>query len=565
MIIGLDTGGTHVDAVLIDNKQIIDTAKYPTDKTNLLGCIWETIEQLMKGNDIKKIEKINLSTTISTNAIVENKTQPVAMFIESGPGLSPSNFACGDYNVFLEGYIDHRGREIKPINIAQVKKELKSISDKNINSAAIVCKFCTRNPMHEKQITDMLISNGFQPVTAGHTLSGKLNFPRRIYTSYLNSAVSSSFMEFSTAIKKACSTKGLEVPIHILKADGGTINLNDSEKHPVQTILSGPAASVMGCLAMTDSNADSIFLDIGGTTTDISFTADGVPLFEPEGITISNYPTLVRAIHSTSIGLGGDSAVVVSKEGNIKIGPERKGPPIALGGTIPTPTDAMIALGLMHIGNSQKAKGAMADIGKKLNISPLQAAQKIYDTFGSILKHNIDNILREINRHPVYTIHELLHGKKIKPRSMIIIGGPAKATAPIISKKLNLPYTVPHNYEITNAVGAALTRNTFELTLLADTERKILSVPEIGLYQHISSNYTLSNAKQDAAELIKTHVEKTGFGNQNVPIEITEENSFNMVRGFFVTGKNIRVAAQVKPGLIYKHPKPMEKGGAQID
>src|SRR5690606_7293957 len=128
--------------------------------------------------------------------------------------------------------------------------------------------------------------------------------------------------------------------------DGGTMSIKKAIEKPVETILSGPAASFMGISAMLPTNKDAIFLDIGGTTTDIFFLADGVPLFEPLGIKIGKYKTLVRAIYTVSIGLGGDSAIEIAN-GSIKIGPVRKGKPYAFGGPKPTPTDAMIVLGFL--------------------------------------------------------------------------------------------------------------------------------------------------------------------------------------------------------------------------
>jgi N-methylhydantoinase A/oxoprolinase/acetone carboxylase beta subunit len=552
LIIGLDTGGTHVDAVLIENGKIIDKTKKPTDKSNLFESIWKTLEELLKNKNLDCIEKINLSTTIPTNAIVEGKGSKVAMFIEGGPGIDPANFICGDHVFFLDGYIDHRGREIKPLNEDLVRKKTEYISSKDIKSFAVVTKFSIRNPSHELQVKDVLTKLGFSPVTMGHTLSGKLSFPRRIYTAYLNSAIFSSFNEFAHAVRKTLKQKGLNVPIHILKADGGTMSLNEASKYPVQTIFSGPAASVMGCLASFNLQKDALLLDIGGTTTDISFLADGVPLFIPDGIAISDYPTLVRSIINISIGLGGDSAIKINERGNIIIGPERQGPPMALDGPTPTPSDAMIVLEKLNFGSKEKASYAMSLIADKIGVTIEKAAEKIYDKFGEIIKEKTNEILHKINSHPVYTIQELLYGKRIKPENIVVIGGPAKAVAPILEKKFNIPCKIPQNHEITNAIGAALTRRTLEVTLLADTERKILSVPEMGIYKKVDSSYNLDSAKRDAIKLLHQQLKNLDADSYLNEVEIIEENSFNMVRGFFTSGKNIRLRAQIKPGLIYR-------------
>lgn len=547
MIIGLDVGGTNVNAVAIQQGEVVDTAKSPTDPSDLLGCIWTTLNQLLSYNHIEEIQHINLSTTVSTNAIVEGNTSPVGMIIESGPGLDPSFLCCGDENVFVDGYIDHRGREVKPLDIKAIDEAAKLFESKNIHAVSVTGKFSTRNPVHELAIAERLDSR-FSPITLGHALSGKLNFPRRVYTSYLNSAVYDVFNHFSEGIKKAMRREGIDVPTYILKADGGTVNIATAEKYPVNTILSGPAASTMGACAFFPSNQDAVLLDIGGTTTDISFLADGVPLFEPLGIKIGSYNTLVRAIYSVSIGLGGDSAVFV-EDGNLHIGPMRKGSPRALDGPVPTPSDAMIVLGLMEFGDKTKAYEAMQDIGQQIGVNALTAAHIIYETMCEMIKDKVEKLLEEINSRPVYTIKELLYGKKVKPAFLSVIGGPAKALAPMLEEKFQIPCKVPPHYEAANAIGAALAKITAEVTLLADTAEGTLAVPEIGLHERIRQSFSLKNAREKAIEALSMRAYELGADESEIDPEIVEEQSYNVVRGFYTRGKNIRIKAQLKPGL----------------
>ncbi len=550
MIVGLDMGGTHVDAVLIHQGEIIEATKSPTDRSNLLESVWGTLKSLLSGQDPSQIERIILSTTISTNAIIEHKTDSVGMIIECGPGLPNDFLCCGRENIFISGYIDHRGREISPIDPQEIEQAVKTFKHKNIPAVAVTGKFSVRNSGHEIRINEML-KDEFFPITLGHTLSGKLNFPRRVFTSYYNSAVYTTFLKFSKSIYKALQREKICAPIYVLKADGGTMSLKAGEQYPVNTILSGPAASVMGGQAFLKASQDAVFLDIGGTTTDISFLADGVPLFEPLGIKIEGLPTLVRALYSVSIGVGGDSRVRVKNQ-SLVIGPERQGPPKALGGLCPTPTDAMIALGLIDLGDKHKAISAMKEIGGPLKLDPVAAAKKVLDTMADMIKDKVEKLLNEINSHPVYTVKELLYGKKINPKFIQVIGGPAKAIAPMLSKKFGMPCRYPEVYEAANAVGAALARTTAEITMFADTAQKTLSVPEMGLYEKVSQGYTLEESKMRALDLIKRQSMLFGAKEGEIRAEIIEENSFNMVRGFYTSGKNIRIRAQTKPGLIYR-------------
>src|SRR5690625_1400948 len=127
-------GGTHVDAVIIKNGHVIKTAKKPIDQNNLFDSIWVTLQDLLQGNRLNDIKRINLSTTISTNAIVEDGISPVAMFIQSGPGLSHDFLACGDKNIFLSGYIDHRGRIVKDFNLSEIQNSIQALRRQNIKN-----------------------------------------------------------------------------------------------------------------------------------------------------------------------------------------------------------------------------------------------------------------------------------------------------------------------------------------------------------------------------------------------------------------------------------------------
>ena len=542
-------GGTHIDGVIVENGKVINKIKNPTNREDLFETIWTALQELLVGYDKNKIKRINLSTTVSTNAIVEKKTSPVGMIIQCGPGVNYDFSNCGYENIFISGYVDHRGKMVQDLKEEEIESIKNLFKSENIHDCAIVTKFSTRNPSHEIRIKKIL-EKDFPNITMGHTLSGKLNFPRRVYTSYLNSAVYNTFKNFANNIKKSLEKEGVNAPLFILKADGGTMDIETAEEKPVETILSGPAASFMGINAMLPSRKDALLLDIGGTTTDIFFLADGVPLFEPLGITINNYKTLVRAIYSVSIGLGGDSSVEIHNE-EIKIGPERKGNPISFGGTSPTPTDAMIVLGLMKGGNRDNAYKAMETLGKELNLSPEEISKKILETMADIIKNKVDKLLVNINSQPVYTVKELLYGKKVQPKLINVIGGPAKVLAPILKDKFGIPTYYPENYHVANAVGAALAKPTIEINMIADTDRKILNVPEVELYETINRNYNLEKAKNRALELVKNAAINMGAKEEEIEAEIVEESSFNMVKGFYTSGKNIRVKAQVKPGLIY--------------
>src|SRR5699024_2147471 len=208
---------------------------------------------------------------------------------------------------------------------------------------------------------------------------------------------------------------------------------------------------------------------------------------------------LVRAIYNESIGLGGDSSINVVN-GKLKIGPERKGYPMAFGGDFPTPTDAMVVLGLIDVGNKEKAYEGIKSLGSQLNLHEKQVAEMILNMMAKIIKQKVHELLYEINSQPVYTVKEVLEDRQIEPKLINIIGGPAKILAPILEKEFNLPCHYPKNYHVANAVGAALSQTTTEITLLADTSQKTLMIPELGIYEKINNHFTLDEDKEKALD-----------------------------------------------------------------
>lgn len=556
MILGIDVGGTHTDAVVIDQGSIVKKAKVVTDPSNLLLCLTSAVDEILDNAIVSRLERIVLSTTLSTNAIVQNKIDRVGLMVVSGPGLSaePLMKMFGDIR-FLAGYINHRGKEMAPIETAEAKREADGFLSAGIKHFGLIGKFSTRNPRHETALKET-IGERAAHVTLGHSVSGHLNFPRRVATTYLNEAIFDLYQDFAKQVLDFAKRRGINIPIYIMKADGGVLEISQSLELPVQTILSGPAASVMGIIATAECNADAVGLDIGGTTTDIALFADGVPLLERFGVTIQGKKTLIRGLRTRSVGIGGDSVVRI-ENGQIVIGPNREGPAAALGGPFPTPTDAMIVLGMTKLGDAKKAEDALVPIAESLDSDVRGAAQMIFTETCQKIASAVIELLNEVNNMPVYTIHEMLTNKTIAPRVVCVVGGPAREMAPEITRLLkkmldndNLKARIPLDYEIVNAIGAALARTTAELTIIADTEQRMLTVAEEGLQMPIPSNFTLEDAIKTAKERLTERMLKSDGSIRQPEIEVVEAHQFNLVDEFYTLGKNIRVKVQIKPGSI---------------
>ncbi|MDY6906461.1 MAG: hydantoinase/oxoprolinase family protein [Thermodesulfobacteriota bacterium] len=549
MIIGLDVGGTHTDVVLLDKEGLLKDIKVPTVENDLFNTVLSGIEQISQGIKPSSLERIVLSTTLTTNAIVQHKQAEFGMIVLSGPGIDPEAFRTHDHYYTLSGALDHRGREIEPIDFEGLKTITKTLRAKGIRHVGVVGKFSARNPIHEQKVRDVL-KKSFRKVFLGHWISGSLNFPRRIATTFLNASVYPIHKNFFEAVQKTLERQGLQVPIHILKADGGTMSFPASINYPGQTILSGPAASVMGAIPFTSEDEEALVLDIGGTTTDIAVILSRVPVLEPLGIELAGYKTLIRALKTRSIGLGGDSRISV-EDGEIRIGPMRAGRAMAFGGPEPTPTDALCVLEKMTKGDREKAAQGIRNIADALGAGILETAERIYEKFCSEVVRHARELVADINSKPVYTVHEYWEGLEVQPNKILVLGGPARHFAPEIESISGLSTRVVPKWNVANAIGAAFARTTSEVSLFADTQRGILTAPEENFFERIDSSFSREDAEKKALSLLKKKALRRGASRDDLEMEVLENLQFNMVRGFSAAGRNIRIKVQVKPGLVH--------------
>ncbi len=558
MLLGIDIGGTHTDAVIIDDNGIRATAKIETVHDNLVASLDAVLEKILPPGTATAIRKINLSTTLTTNAIVEKKLEEVGVLAVSGPGLAVSCFNrdLGDHVHTLSGSIDHRGKLRQPLAEKAVNEALVRCRENGIRVFAAVSKFSTRNPEIELSLAAMAgTMSDFTSV--GHRLSGRLNFPRRLATAYYNSAVWRRYNIFADAVVKSINRHDLKAPLNILKADGGTIDLERSRNHPVQTILSGPAASIMGIIALCSISEDAVILDIGGTTTDIAIFAGGTPLLERDGVAFGGRPTLVRAIRTRSIGIGGDSHIKLDSRGKLSIGPERLGPPLALGGPAPTLIDAANVTGIPAVGDPEKSRVGLRRLAGRTMETDAELGERVLGLAADRIRRESLDLLAEINQKPAYTVAEILHAHEIRPEKLYIMGGPAAILAPRLREVFALPVEVPEHFAVANAVGAALTRPTMESELFADTGRGSMIIPNLGIEKRIDSTYSLSQARRDGAVELAKFLAAGGHPEISAEdVEIIEAEAFNMVDDYALGSKTIRVRCQIRPGL----EKPGKQG-----
>lgn len=565
MLLGLDVGGTFTDAVIIDGHRVVATAKRRTTKDNLMNGIGEALDAVLEGYDTSNIEQVTLSTTVVTNTIVEEKEQVVDLYVVTGPGRNVDDIFPVK-PIYLQGYTDHRGIVVEHTPADAVRGIANMVQARSgTDLAAVSAKFGVRNPQEELSITEEL-KNTYHAISNGSLLSGSLNFPRRTISAYFNSAVTLVFTVFKKNVEDALSARNIVAPLHILKADGGSLPVEHMVSRPVETAFTGPAATVLGLSALgVIGNQHTVALDIGGTTTDISLWKHGRPLMTKNGVSIREYPSAVRSFAVTSVGIGGES-VVRLKNGNLTVGPERVGPSVALGGVEPTLGDALIVLGHANYGDFNLASRALQDLAdaiqdtlqsNNVNTSNNQlahiktapdVARLIVQNALKTIQHGIDEVVEAENKRPIYVVADIVNPDIFVPEHIVVVGGTAPSLGASIGEYMDLPIMIPENAAVANAIGAALALSTIELTVHVDTKRRLLVIPELGIKQQ---NCTLKRAEQvveRAKEALSEEAFRLGLDTSQ-EIEIISIEDFPVVEGWQSMERLITVKVQLAAGV----------------
>lgn len=337
LILGIDTGGTYTDGVIVEygDKKILHKAKSLTTREDLtIG-----IENCMKNldfTDFEDISLVSLSTTLATNAIVEGKGRKTGVILigDCPEGKLPSN----DITV-LDGKFDIKGRVIKNLKEKQVEDAIEKFRD-TVDAIAISGYASVRNPEHELYVKSKVREMLNLPVACGHELTSSLGFYERTITSILNASLIPIIVELIDATKTVLRKYDINVPIMIVKGDGSLMHESLAAEKPIETILSGPAASIIGGIFLTDQD-DAIIMDMGGTTTDIAILTEGVVRKRREGAKVGGWLTRVEAAEIFTFGIGGDSYLHFNMEGQLEIGPQKVWPLCVLGKRYPHLSDEL--------------------------------------------------------------------------------------------------------------------------------------------------------------------------------------------------------------------------------
>ncbi|MEM7096104.1 MAG: hydantoinase/oxoprolinase family protein [Actinomycetota bacterium] len=337
MLLGIDTGGTFTDAVLVRDdggrESVVATAKSPTThhalELGLAGAIDAVLAAASSDASIGDIDLVSVSTTLATNALVEGHGESAGLitlgFTEAELGRAGLLDAVDEeLIVALGGGHDAHGNERQPFPDDELRAAAATLGDR-VAAFAVASQFSVRNPGHERAAAEAIRDVTGKPVTSSHELSARLDGPRRALTAALNARLLGTIDRLNRAVRSVLDERSIDAPLMVVRGDGSLVSSDFAGARPIETVLSGPAASVIGALHLGGTES-GLVADIGGTTTDVAVVEDARPRIAPRGAVVGGYRTMVEAVDMATTGIGGDSEIRIDNRatgGPVLLGPER--------------------------------------------------------------------------------------------------------------------------------------------------------------------------------------------------------------------------------------------------
>lgn len=486
--VGIDVGGTFTKAVAIDMVQgkIIGKVMVPTTHSSSEGVstgIVQALKSLMEKYQIQnaEIELISHSTTQAVNALLEGDTAKVGI-IGMGVGLEKSNvikrtnvkhveLAPNKYLHTCYRFLDTS----KYLDDKEVEHAIGELKEEGAEVIVVSEAYGVDDPSNEKFVMEKVDI----PATAGHELTGIYGLEIRTLTAAINAGILPKATSTAKFVESAVRNENITAPVLIMKGDGGVTNMSTFQSKPIITVLSGPAASVAGALLHLRV-IDGIFIEVGGTSTNVCVIKDGRP--EIRYVTIMQHPTCIRSLDVRVAGVAGGSLVRWSGRKITDVGPRSAhiadlpyscfAPPEEIeGGQIITfspkegdPIDyvaiesggrrfaitntcAANALGLVPEGdyaraNQASAKMALSILASRLGTTMEQAAVMILDISAKKVLEIVEPMIKEY---------------KLKNERIVFIGGGGGASVlvPQVARKLQLQWKIAEHAEVISSIGVA--------------------------------------------------------------------------------------------------------------
>jgi N-methylhydantoinase A/oxoprolinase/acetone carboxylase beta subunit len=431
-LLGIDTGGTFTDAALVEKGtyRVLASAKSPTTRDDLSKGIAGSIGGLGL-TEVSGIEKVVLSTTLATNAIVEGQGRPTGLILI---GQRPKGELPESHTAQIDGKINIKGKEVAPLDIAAAEAACDAIAPQ-VEAFAVSGMMSVRNASQELAVKEIIARRSGLPVVCGHELSSSLGFHDRTVTAVLNASLIPIINGFIQAVQRALAALHITAPIYMVKGDGSLANLDFIREKPIESILSGPAASIIGAMGLSGLHS-GIIADMGGTTTDTAVIVDDTITLSAVGARVGEWQTQIDSAAISTCALGGDT-LMEAQAGHPALMGRRVLPACRGGERGLTPTDLLHYTGdLVRWDRALAADRAREEAGAAGQTAEAYVAEGeglVLDTIGEALALYADT-----------------------PYPVIAIGAPAGTWYQKLARSTGQQVVVPEHYEVANAVGAAM-------------------------------------------------------------------------------------------------------------
>lgn len=492
--LGVDVGGTFTDlSIYDDDTGLLSIYKTPSTPENQSKAVKDGVLHLI---DIMKIEPSEIEffihgTTVATNTLIERDGAKTALIVTRGfrdvleigrqerPDLynwkikRPTPIVPRNLRFEITERMSYQGKVISPLKLKELNKIIPIIQQNNIEAISICLLHSYANPKHEEQIGEYFRVN-FPHLTLAlsHKILPEFKEYERMSTTTINSYVAPRMERYLKDLNQAVDEIGIKSNLHIMQSNGGTTTASEAIARPVHTILSGPAAGVVGGVSIASDTGEenSISVDMGGTSFDISLCYKG-EIKRSQESEISRLPIKVPMIDIHTLGAGGGSIAWIDPGGALRVGPASAGAtpgPACYDkeGDQPTVTDANLILG--RLSNSSMLAGK---VGLNINRSVEVIETKLAKPLGMSIEQIASGIIKVINASMIKGIRVVSVAKGYDPRdfALIAFGGAGPLHAAELAAELEIPkIVVPVAPGVTSALGLLMSdlRHDYVQTVL---------------------------------------------------------------------------------------------------
>jgi len=517
VILGIDTGGTNVDAVLVEDGAVVAQAKVPN--AGARDSIEAVLSALRRDWTDPPVERVVVATTVVTNAALQDGLPGCTNVLIPGPGLSPERLAYGEVLEVLPGCVDHRGRVTEPLAFDGTP---------STPVVAVTSKFAARNASLEHEFRDHVEVEDAN-LALGSESGADLTFPERAATTVANAKTKPVFAAYHDDLAAALAAAGVDAPVYDLAGDGTMLAEHTLRRTPAHTLRSGVAASTLGLLALT-AVEDAVCVDVGGTTTDVARVAGGYPATDRDA-RLGGLEPAYRGVTSVSLPLGGDTRLAAGTDGP-RFTNRREGNAAAFGGEHPTLTDALHVLEAFTDGDVAAASEAIRLLGDG---DVVDVARAVVDRYVATVASAVDDLAGSDG-------------------CRLVLGGVLGAylADPLADAAGRIDgWTVPPHAEVAGAVGCAAARVSVEAAVHVDSQRGVLTVSTLGDEREsaveVGRTFTDEAVEAIAVKWAQRAAEAAG-GDPADRCEVVAADRFNVVEDRQIAGQIVDVRARVVPG-----------------